>query len=236
MLTNPHPGKFILLGGYDGSGKDTQAHRLEVILQGQYPRVRVVRPFPKEPTKGPIGRRIYDILFDRDPEYTLKDGIREKTKITDFELQKFFIEDRLQHYRDVIIPALASGTNVICNRGLESTIVYGGNTIGEFNRIVARHEEMFAQAGVPLIWPDLIVIYDIIPETALKRMKDSGKERDAFESELKARRVTSNYRALAALYPNCKIVDAEPEGEEGQKEIFRNARQYIYPVLGVTDF
>lgn len=236
MITNPHPGKFMVLGGYDGSGKDTQAHRLEIVLRGQYSRVRFVKPFPKEPTKGPIGRRIYDILFDHDHEYTLKDGVIGKTKITDFEFQRFFIEDRVQHYREIIIPALALGTNVICNRGLESTIVYGGNTIGEFNRIVARHEEMFAQAGVPLIWPDLIVIYDITPETALRRMKESGKERDAFEGELKAQRVTSNYRALAALYPNCKLVDAEPEGEEGQKEIFRNARQYIYPLLGITDF
>jgi thymidylate kinase len=98
---------------------------------------------------------------------------------------------------------------------------------------MATHDEMFAEAGVPLIWPDLIIIYDVTPETAMRRMDTSNKEKDAFENELKARRVTSNYRALTALYPNCKLVDAEPEGEEGEKTIFAEARQYIYPVLGI---
>ena len=94
MIINPHPGKFILLGGYDGSGKDTQANRLDMVLRARYPRIKVFRPFPKEPTRGLIGRRTYDILFDRDQEYTLKDGVEGKVKISEFELQRFFIEDR----------------------------------------------------------------------------------------------------------------------------------------------
>jgi len=67
----------------------------------------------------------------------------------------------------------------------------------------------------------------------MRRMDASKKEKDAFENELKVRRVTSNYRALAALYPNCQLVDAEPENEESEKTIFTDARQYIYPVLGI---
>ena len=236
MISNPHPGKLILLAGVDDSGKGTQARRLEIIIPASYPKVKVLRPFPKEPTKGPIGQRIYDILFDRDPEFTLKDGVEGKVKITDFELQKWFIRDRIQHYQNVIIPTLASGINIICDRGMDSTIVYGGNTIGDFRKIVALHEEMFAEAGLTLFWPDLIVVYDITPETAMRRRKASGKECDAFEDELKTRRVTSNYRALAALYPNCRLVDAEPEGEEGQRVIFADARRYIYPVLGIKDW
>ena len=236
MIANPYPGKFILLAGVDDSGKSTQSRRLEIIIQASYPKVKILRPFPKEPTNGPISNRIYDILFDRDPEYTLKDNVKGKTTISHFELQRFFIEDRVQHYREVIIPALASGMNVICDRGMDSTIVYGGNTINDFKKIVALHEEMFAEAGLDLFWPDLIVIYDVTPETAMRRRKESGKECDAFEGELKTRRVTSNYRALAALYPNCRLVDAELEGEEGQKAIFTDARRHIYPVLGITDW
>ena len=78
MINNPYPGKLILLAGVDDSGKGTQARRLEIIIPASYPKVKVLRPFPKEPTKGPIGRRIYDILFDRDLEYTLKDGLERK--------------------------------------------------------------------------------------------------------------------------------------------------------------
>lgn len=189
MIPNPFPGKFILLAGIYGSGKDTQAHRLSIVLQAQYSKVKLLHPFPKEPT--------------------------------------------IEHYRSVIIPALESGMHVICNRGIDSTIVYGGNTIGEFARVVAMHEEMFAKAGIPLIWPDLIVIYDVTPETAMRRMEVSGRQKDAFENELKARRVTSNYRALAALYPNCRLIDAEPEGDEGEKTIYADARKYIYPLLGI---
>ena len=174
-------------------------------------------------------QRIYDILFGRDPEFCLGPG----GNLSDVEFQKFFIRDRVEHYRDVIIPALKSGINAIGDRGIDSTPVYGGNTIADFKRIMDMHEELFAEAGVPLIWPDLIVIYDVTPETAIRRMENSKREKDAFENELKVRRVTSNYRALAALYPNCKLIDAEHEGEEGQKIIFADARQYIYPLLGI---
>ncbi|MEK7138714.1 MAG: hypothetical protein AAB799_00855 [Patescibacteria group bacterium] len=236
MISNPYPGKLILLAGVDDSGKGTQARRLETVLQAKYPNIKILRPFPKEPTKRPTGQRIYDILFDRDPEYTLKDGIKEKIKLSHFELQIFFIKDRIQHYQEVIVPALVLGINVICDRGMDSTIVYGGNSIGDFRKIVALHETMFAEAGLDLFWPDLVVIYDVTPETAMRRRKESGKECDAFEDEIKTRRVTSNYRALAALYPNCRLVDAEYEGEEGQKTIFAEARRYIYPVLGITDW
>jgi len=229
LIQNPYPGKLILLAGVDGSGKDTQGRRLEVVLAAQYSGVKVLRPFPKEPTKGPIGKRIYDILFGRDLEFRLgPDG-----NLSDFEFQKFYIRDRVEHYRDLIIPTLQSGTHVVCNRGLDSTLAYGGNTVSDFKRIIAMHEEMFDEAGVPLIWPDLIMIYDITPETAMKRMET--KEKDAFENELKVRRVASNYRLLAALYPNCRIVDAEPSGKEGEEEIFKEARQHIYPLLGITN-
>jgi len=236
MISNPYQGKFILLAGVDDSGKGTQARRLETVFRVGYPKVNVLLPFLKEPTKGPIGQRIYDILFDRDQEYTLKDGEEGKTKITDFELQRWFIRDRIQHYRSIIIPTLASGVNIICDRGMDSTIVYGGNTIGDFEKIVALHEVMFVEAQLTLFWPDLIVVYDVTPETAMKRRRASGKECDAFEDELKTRRVTSNYRALAALYPNCRLIDAEPEGEEGQRAIFADARRYIYPVLGINNW
>ena len=227
MVKNPYKGKFVILAGYDGSGKDTQAHRLDLALQANHPKTNVLRPFPKEPTGGPIGKRIYDILFGRDPEFRLGENL------SDFEFQKLFIQDRIEHYQKIVIPALESGTHIICNRGIDSTLVYGGNTLGEFKKIMAMHEDMFNQANVPLVWPDLIVIYDVSPETAMRRMNKSGKEKDAFENELKARRVTSNYRAIAALYPNCKLIDAEPEGEDGAKAIFADARQYIYPVLGI---
>jgi dTMP kinase len=225
MILNPHPGKFILLAGYDGCGKDTQAARLRNLLIAQ--KIKFLNPFPKEPTQGPIGRRIYDILFDRDPE--LKLGVN----LSDFEFQKLYIQDSIYNYKNVIIPALKSGINVISNRGRESALAYGANTINGFERIMAMHDEMFAAADVPFIWPDLTIIYDITPETALSRMNASGREKDAFENELKARRVTSNYRAIAALYPNCKLVDAEHDGEDGIKYIFAEARKHIFPILGI---
>src|SRR3989338_2362138 len=226
MVNNPYAGKFIVFAGVDGSGKDTQLRRLENALTF-FPKVKVLRPFIKEPTDGPIGRRIRDILANHDKEFYLGQNL------TDAEFQKFFIRDSIDHYQNVIITTLKSGINVICGRGRESAIVYGGNTISEFKNIVDVHEEMFAEANVPLIWPDLIVIYDVTSETAMRRMDASKKEKDAFENELKVRRVTSNYRALAALYPNCQLVDAEPENEESEKTIFTDAIQYIYPVLGI---
>src|SRR3989344_151462 len=137
MIQNPHSGKFVILAGCDGSGKDTQARRLEKALTF-FSKVKVLQPFPKEPTKGPIGTRIYEILFGRDPEFKLGENL------SDMEFQKFFIRDRIEHYRGIIIPALNSGMNVICNRGIDSTLVYGGNTKTTVLKIIRCPEEKFA--------------------------------------------------------------------------------------------
>ena len=228
MIKNPYPGKFILLAGVDYSGKDTQAGRLERVLSAQFPDIKVLKPFPKEPTKTPSGQRIYDILFNRDKEFKLGENL------TDFEFQRFYIENRIEHFHDVVIPTLLAGTHLICNRGKDSTLVYGAKTLSDFKRIMDMHEEMFKKANLPLIWPDLIVIYDVTPETVLNRMINSGRENDAFENIKKATQVISNYRALAALYPNCVLIDAEPDGEEGQKLIFAEARKHIFPLLGIN--
>jgi len=227
VIPNPYPGKFILLAGVDFSGKDTQASRIEKVLKVQYPNVDVLKPFPKEPTKTPSGQRIYDILFGCDLEFKL--GVN----LTDFEFQKFYIRNRIEHFKDILIPTLQSGVNVICNRGIDSTLAYGARTLSDFKRIMDMHEEMFVEAGLPLIWPDLIVVYDITIETMVKRRAQSSRMPDAFEVDKKAIQVISNYRALAALYPNCVLIDAEPDGEEGQKAIFTEARKNIFPVLGI---
>lgn len=97
-------GLFIVIEGIDGSGKTTQAERLGAWFKEQGRTVVVTR----EPTDGPMGRRIRE---------------RQTRPAPEVELEQF-IADRHEHIREVIRPALQRGEVVICDRYYWSNVVY----------------------------------------------------------------------------------------------------------------
>jgi dTMP kinase len=150
-------GVLIAFEGIDGTGKSTQAKLLAQWAMAQDLEVIQTR----EPTTGPWGLKV------RNSKLT---GRLEP----DEELE-CFLNDRREHVRDVIAPALERGALVIVDRYYYSTVAYQGARGIDPPTLLARNRE-FAPV------PDLVVLMDLDPRQGLERIGTRGAGRDAFES------------------------------------------------------
>jgi dTMP kinase len=89
-MNGKNRGILIAMEGIDGTGKSTQLRLLGRYLRDKGCSVIETR----EPTNGPYGRKIRELYVDRG-KYSVEQEL------------ELFIEDRRQHVREVIEPALA---------------------------------------------------------------------------------------------------------------------------------
>lgn len=129
---------------------------------------------------------------------------------------------RAQHLEEVVRPALARGQVVVSDRFNDASIAYqgygrklGAQTVRAFDRIVCGATQ-----------PDLTLILDLAPRTALARAQGRERRRNSrrgrFEAESLAfhERVRRGYLAIARQDPKrVKVVDAEGPVGKVQAEI-----------------
>lgn len=224
MIPNPHKSKLIVFEGVDGSGKSEQYNRLKTFMKAYHPEVKVA--YTKEPDINRLmGAAIYEILKGEHKYWKID-------KMPPYLMQVFYIEDRIEDFRDFTIPNLQNGFHDLKDRGMASNLCYGAQTTSEFYDFLELHNRIFSAAKVPLIWPDLTLIYDVPAELAVERMKQGGKELDAFEQINKLELVRKNYYALSQLpeFPNCKIID----GSLSVEEVFTETKKLVLPLLGLA--
>lgn len=149
-------GMVIALEGIDGAGKTTQARAIAARFRSAG--LTVVET--KEPTNGEWGQLI-------------RDSKRTKRLSLEEEFQAF-VEDRKQHVRDVINPAVRKGQVVIVDRYYFSTAAYQGPR-GMDTAEILRVNEEFAPR------PDLLVVLDVPVDVGLARIKARGDVADLFE-------------------------------------------------------
>ena len=221
MVTNPYLAKFVMFEGIDFSGKSTQFERVKKYISAYRPQLPV--KYTKEPNKEkPIGAQVYRILNGQDGEYDIN-------YIAPFHMQAFYIEDRVGNYRDDVLPALSTGVNVLQDRGFPS-LAYGSQSPFDFDDFLGLNERMFSVAMVPFVRPDLILIFDAPAEVAVARMKEAGREADAFENLKTLTRARDNYRSFSKGYPNCHLID----GTKGEVEVFKAVMALLAPLLGLS--
>ncbi|WP_312934007.1 dTMP kinase [Pseudomonas sp.] len=156
-------GLFITLEGPEGAGKTTNREYLAARLREQG--VDVV--LSREPGGTPMAERIRELLLEPGDE----------AMATDTELLLMFAA-RAQHLAQVILPALARGAVVICDRFTDATYAYQGGGRGlPMERIATL--EAFVQQGLR---PDLTLIFDLPVEVGLSRAAARGRL-DRFERE-----------------------------------------------------
>ena len=198
----PEHGAFLTVEGLDGSGKGTQIERLaDALDRWGYEVVHT-----REPGGTPISEKIRDILLDR-----------ENTGMFDVTEALLYAASRAQHVREKILPAVAEGKVVLCDRYLDSSVAYqgGGRQLGidEVLRINA--------PAVEGAMPDLTVFLDLDHEESLRR-RCAASEPDRMEMEADSfhARVEDGYHELIKRDPDrFVVVDAGKTREEIAAEI-----------------
>ncbi len=113
----PARGKFITFEGLDGSGKSTQVEKLARSLRAHGLSVTVTR----EPGGTTTGEKIREVLL-----HSATAGLSPLTEMA------LMFASRAQHIHEIILPALAEGRIVLCDRFTDSTEAYqgGGRKLG----------------------------------------------------------------------------------------------------------
>jgi dTMP kinase len=185
-------GLFITFEGLDGSGKTTQLKLLAAALTADAHTVVTLR----QPGATPLGDRIRSILLDSRTE-------SDHGAITPEAEMALMFADRAQSLHQVILPALAEGSIVLCDRYTDSSEAYqgAGRGLGS-HRILTMHRTVCDN-----IQPDLTLL--LLPPLAasLKRarrrndrhVQQAGTDENRFEREGDHfyTRVYEQYREIA---------------------------------------
>lgn len=178
-------GLFLSMEGPDGSGKTLQMDLLQQELQvAGYPVLRT-----REPGGTQIGERIRDLLLD--PECREMDAMTEAL---------LYAASRAQHVRQTIRPALERGEIVLCDRYVDSSLIYQGIGRGlGVGQIAAINE--YATGGLQ---PDMTIVLQIGYEEGLKRKNrqyDGRLDRMERQADEFHRRVHDGFSSLVQLDP-----------------------------------
>ncbi|MDO5743206.1 MAG: dTMP kinase [Micrococcaceae bacterium] len=143
-------GRFIVFEGGDGAGKSTQAALLAEALRGNGHAVLLTR----EPGGTQIGEKLRALVLDHG-----QGTVDARTEAL------MYAAARAAHVEQVIRPALAAGTMVICDRFVDSSLAYQG--VGRALGVDAvRSINDFATGGLS---PDLTVLLDVSPADGRSR-------------------------------------------------------------------
>lgn len=194
-------GRYLALEGIEGAGKSTVARRLVEMLTGSGRRALHVR----EPGGTPVGERVRDILLD------------PFAQLSDWTEALLFSAARAQLARDVVAPTLESGTWVVSDRSVYSSLAYQGGGRGLGIEAVRAINE----PGLEGVWPELVVLLEIDPETGLERQEIPdriGAEGLQFQAD-----VATAFRELAAAEDDrFLVVDASVPAEQVAATIYED--------------
>ena len=205
-------GYFITFEGLDGSGKTTQLRRLAASLESEGHKVVTLR----NPGDTALGDRIRSILLDSRSEATLG-------AIAPLVEMALMFADRAQSIHEIILPALADGAIVLCDRYTDSSEAYqgGGRQLGS-ERILAMH-----RAVCDNLQPDLTLLLLPSLESSLHRarrrnqrnVQQKGTDENRFEREDDDfyRRIYQAYETIAAREP-ARVVPVRDDASVEQIE------------------
>ena len=156
IIPETTPGLFVVFEGGDGVGKSTQVVELVSRLRNR----RIEPVVTRQPGGTPIGEKLRELLLDP--------GHPELTARTEALV---YAADKAQHVEEVILPALAHGKVVVCDRYVDSMIAYQGA-----GRVLDLAEvEQVARWATGGLRPDLTVLLDIDPAEAVANIRQQDR-------------------------------------------------------------
>lgn len=193
-------GVFITFEGGDGSGKTTQIHALELVLRHFGYEVLLVR----EPGGTQVGEAIRAILLDPASHMT------NETELLLYEAA------RAQVVAEVIEPALAAGTIVLCDRFGDSTVAYQGYGRGMDPSLIAKLNDYAMQNT----HPDRTILLDCDVESGLSRAARDGADRLELAGDDFHARVHAGYLEIAAASERVRLVQMRERRADTANAIF----------------
>lgn len=204
-------GLFVSFEGGEGAGKSTQIRRLAERLRERGHDVLVTR----EPGGSPGAEAVRHVLLSGAAEIF---GTRMEAIL--------FAAARNDHVEEVIRPALARGSIVLCDRFMDSSRVYQGVT----GNLEAEYIEALQRVAVNGVIPDCTLILDIPAEIGLERARKRASavtapdrfEKEEMQTHEKRREA---FLDIAAREPErCHVIDAQ-----------RSEDQIAADIAGIVD-
>lgn len=185
-------GRFITFEGGEGTGKSTQVRLLATYLHQSGADVVQTR----EPGGSPSAEEIRALLVT---------GAADRWSPLAETL--LFYAARVEHWRQVIAPALARGAHVLCDRFADSTIAYQAYAGGLDRELVGKLHDI-AIAGAT---PDLTIVLDLPVDEGLRRAASRRDAETRFERKGREfhERLRHGFLEIARLSPErCAVIDA----------------------------
>ena len=176
-------GKFVTIDGCEGSGKSTQLRLLSERLKKQ----GIPHIVTREPGGSEIAEQIRSIILNG-----------KYTAMCDECEALLYAAARAQHLREKVAPALRSGTLVLCDRYVDSSLAYQGYARGLGMEFIQQINCMALEEFIP----DLTLFMDISPADAFAR-KHGADKNDRMEALGLAfhQKVYKGYLQLAERFP-----------------------------------
>ncbi|PID45156.1 MAG: dTMP kinase [Proteobacteria bacterium] len=184
-------GLFLTFEGSEGAGKTSNLQYAKALLEESGKQVLVSR----EPGGTEVGERIREVLLS--PELPAMH--------CDTELLLMFAA-RAEHYQHKILPALAAGQWVLCDRFTDASFAYqGGGRQISHSRIAALESWVLGDFR-----PDQTYLFDLPVETGLARAKArSAADRIEQEDIAFFERIRDCYLERARIEPErFTVIDA----------------------------
>jgi dTMP kinase len=202
---NPsNKGLFVAIEGIEGAGKSTAIH----FIQAWLAKANISYILTREPGGTEIAENIRALL--------LLKNYQEKM-CADTELLLMFAS-RAQHLFALVVPALARGDWVICDRFTDATYAYQGGGRGVPVERIAQIEH-WVQGDLR---PDHVILLDLPAELGMQRLSHRQLTNDRIEQEKISffERARAAYLAKARAFPEgYTVIDASQALEKVQANI-----------------
>ena len=205
-------GLFITFEGGEGSGKTTIAKLIKDYLEKEGYQVTLTR----EPGGVDIAEKIRDLIVDVN-----NTSMDKKTEAL------LYAASRRQHLVEKVLPVLEQDGIVICDRFIDSSLVYQGIARG-IGIDEVYEMNMFATEN---ILPKRTIFFDIKPEQGLQRVY-SNKDREVNRLDLESldfhQKVYDGYLTICEKYTDRIVkIDASLDIDSVFKQVLEKIKEVL---------